>query len=255
MCARRDNRPLDYRALLCGSTGSILDSQVGTSSCCHHEDIDDVNETVELDHDIEGLEEIPIFVEPSYSGSPDTEISIDPLPSSTGNLHDCMLSQLTEPDQKEWAIYYLSKKFTSCEINYIAIKKKCCALVWALHKLWQYMLYYIMWFISCMDPIKYIFEKPALTWKISHWQMLLSKFDIVFVTRKAIKGQAIVEYLADQPLNDPELLESLFFDEDVMALEPEPDNEESWCWKLYFDVATNSTKNGVRAVLVSPKGQ
>ena len=33
-------------------------SQVGTSSCCHSEDIDDMNETVELEHDIVGLEEI-----------------------------------------------------------------------------------------------------------------------------------------------------------------------------------------------------
>ena len=38
-----------------------FDSQVGTSSCCHKEDIDDVNETIELDHDIEGLEEILSF--------------------------------------------------------------------------------------------------------------------------------------------------------------------------------------------------
>jgi len=92
-----------------------------------------------------------------------------------------------------------------------------------------------------MDPIKYIFEKPALTGKISRWQMLLSKFDIVFVTRKAIKGQAIADYLADQPMNDPELSESLFPDEDVMALELEPDIVEPWRWRLYFDGAANST--------------
>ena len=30
---------------------------------------------------------------------------------------------------------------------------------------------------------------------------------------------------------------------------------EPWRWKLYFDGAANSTKNGVGAVLVSPKGQ
>ena len=77
-----------------------------------------------------------------------------------------------------------------------------------------------------MDPIKYIFEKPTLTRKISRWQKLLSKFDIVFVTRKAIKGQAIVDYLANQLLNDPELSKSLFPDEDVMALELEPDSVE-----------------------------
>ena len=59
------------------------------------------------------------------------------------------------------------------------------------------MLYYTTHLISRMDPIKYNFEKLTLTGKISHWQMLLSEFDIVFVTRKAIKGQAIVDYLAD----------------------------------------------------------
>ena len=73
-----------------------------------------------------------------------------------------------------------------------------------------------------MDPIKYIFEKLSLTGKISRWQMLHFEFDIVFVTRKAIKVQAIADYIADQPLNDLELSESLFPDEDVMALEPKP---------------------------------
>ena len=33
-------------------------SQAGTSFCCYIEDIDDMNETIELEHDIEGLEEI-----------------------------------------------------------------------------------------------------------------------------------------------------------------------------------------------------
>ena len=40
-----------------------------------------------------------------------------------------------------------------------------------------------------------------------------------------------------------------------MALKPKPDSVESWCWKFYFDGATNSTGNGVGVVLVSPKGQ
>ena len=129
-----------------------------------------------------------VFVEPLYSGSVDTGISVDPLPSVQETSMGCMIGQLAEPDQKERAIYYLSKKFTPCEINYIAIEKTCYALVWALHKLWQYMLCYTTQLISCMDPIKYNFEKPALIGKISHWQMLLSEFNIVFVTRKAIKG-------------------------------------------------------------------
>ena len=34
-------------------------SQAGILSYCYSEDIDDMNETIELEHDIEGLEEIP----------------------------------------------------------------------------------------------------------------------------------------------------------------------------------------------------
>ena len=61
------------------------------------------------------------------------------------------------------------------------------------------MLYYTTWLESRMDPINYIFEKPALIGKIAQWQVLLSKFDILFVTQKVIKGQAIDDYLADYP--------------------------------------------------------
>ena len=117
------------------------------------------------------------------------------------------------------------------------------------------MLYFTTWLISRMDPIKNIFEKLALTGKISRWQMFLSEFNIVFVTRRAIKGQAIADYLADQLLNNLEHSISLFLDKDVMALEPELDSVEPWRWKLYFDEAANSTRNEVGAVLVSPKGQ
>ena len=84
--------------------------------------------------------------------------------------------------------------------------------------------------------------------------MLLSELDIMFVVRKVIKGQAIADYLVDQPLNDLDLSESLFLDEDVLAIEPEPSNVEPWRWKLYFDTVANSTRNGVGAVLVSLKG-
>ena len=116
------------------------------------------------------------------------------------------------------------------------------------------MLYFTMRLISCKDPIKYIFQNSSLIGKISCWQILLSEFDIVFVVQKAIKGQAIADYLVDKALNDLDFSESLFPDEDVLAIELEPDNVEPWNWKLYFDEDANCTGNRVGAVLVSPKG-
>jgi len=77
-------------------------------------------------------------------------------------LMGCVLGQHDEYGKKERAIYYLSKKFTSYEMNYSLLERTCCALAWAAHCLRQYMLSYTIWLVSKMDLVKYIFEKPAL---------------------------------------------------------------------------------------------
>jgi len=90
----------------------------------------------------------------------------------------------------------LSKKFTACEMNYLLLERTFCAMAWVAHRLRQYMLSYTTWLVSKMDPVKYIFEKSALTGRIARWQVLFSKFNVVYVTQKAIKGRALVVYLA-----------------------------------------------------------
>lgn len=56
--------------------------------------------------------------------------------------------------------------------------------------------------ISKMDMIKYIFEKPALTRRVSRWQMVLIEYDIHYVTQKAIKVIMLSDYLTHQPMED-----------------------------------------------------
>ena len=41
----------------------------------------------------------------------------------------CMLGQHDESGKKERVVYYLSKKFMACEMNYSLLKRMCCALV------------------------------------------------------------------------------------------------------------------------------
>ena len=118
--------------------------------------------------------------------------------------------------KKEHAIYYLS--FTNCEQRYSALEKTCCALAWTRNRLRQYMLSHTTWLISKMDPIKYIFEKHALTGRIARWQMLLSEFDILYVTQKAIKDSTLTDFLAHQPVDDYQSVQPEFPDEDIMAL-------------------------------------
>src|SRR4051812_9149966 len=113
----------------------------------------------------------------------------------------CVLGQQDETKRKEHAIYYLSKKFTDCESRYSMLEKTCCALAWAAKRLRQYMIRHTTCLISHMDPIKYIFEKPALTGRIARWQMLLSEYDIEYHAQKAVKGSILAEHLAHHPLN------------------------------------------------------
>ena len=118
------------------------------------------------------------------------------------------------------------------------------------------MLNYTTWLVSKMDLVKYIFEKLALTGRIARWQVLLSEFDIVYVTQKAIKGSVMADYLAQQPINDYQPMHPEFSDEDIMTLFGEEvedeDKDKSIMW---FDGASNSLGHGVGAVLVSPDEQ
>jgi len=75
----------------------------------------------------------------------------------------CVLGLYDESRKRELVVYYLSKKITPCEMNYPFLEKTCCALVWAVHRLRQYMLNYTTWLVSKIDPVKCIFEKPTLT--------------------------------------------------------------------------------------------
>ena len=118
------------------------------------------------------------------------------------------------------------------------------------------MLYHTTWLIARLDPIKYIFEKPSLFKRIAKWQVLLSKFDILYVSQKAIKESAIVDFLAERANEEYEPMSFDFLDEDLMAvlqIEEEKLIEEN-SWKMYFDGVSNALGRGVGAVLISPKG-
>ena len=70
-----------------------------------------------------------------------------------------------------------------------------------------------------MDPIKYIFDMPALSGRIARWQMILTEYDIQYTTQKAIKGRMLVDYLAHQAVEDYQSMKFELPDEDIMTLD------------------------------------
>ena len=149
---------------------------------------------------------------------------------------------------RERAIYYISRTLVGYELNYTPMEKACLAVVFSTQKLRHYMLGHTVHLISKIDPLKYMLSKSALTGRLAKWVMLLSEFDIQYVDRKAIKGQAIADHLADAPLIDAYPLVMEFPDEHICLIEEQPP------WQLYFDGSYTSHGSGAGILLVTPQG-
>ncbi|XP_070014841.1 uncharacterized protein [Nicotiana sylvestris] len=91
--------------------------------------------------------------------------------------------------------------------------------------------------------------------KLAKWQILLSEFDIVYITQKAIKGQALVNYLAENLVEGAyEPLKTYFPNEEVSFI-GEDITEAYDGWRMFFDGAASFKGVGIGAVLVSEMGQ
>ncbi|XP_070050940.1 uncharacterized protein [Nicotiana tomentosiformis] len=131
----------------------------------------------------------------------------------------------------------------------------CCALTWVAQKLKNYLSSYTTYLISRMDPLKYIFQKPMPTGRLAKWQILLIEFDIVYVTRTAMKDQSLANHLAENLVDEEyEPLKTYFPDEEVMYVDKVDHNEKSG-WKLFFDGAANMKGVEIGDVHISEIGR
>jgi len=71
--------------------------------------------------------------------------------------------------------------------------------------------------ISKADLIKYILFRPVLHGLRTKWAAILEQYDLVHVSRRAVRGQVLADFLADHPvpddweLNDDLPREEVFF--------------------------------------------
>ncbi|WJZ81221.1 hypothetical protein VitviT2T_001074 [Vitis vinifera] len=159
----------------------------------------------------------------------------------------CMLAQIDDSG-KERAIYCLSKRMLEYEVKYVMIEHLCLALVWATRRLRHYMIKYSVHLISRLDPLRYLFDRPALTGRLMRWLVLLIEFDIQYVSRKSIKGSIVADHLASLSTSEDRPIDDDFPDEEFVAMT----NLSGWC--MYFDGAANQSGYGIGVLLVSPQG-
>ena len=83
---------------------------------------------------------------------------------------------------------------------------------------------------------------------MSRWLVLLTEFDIEYITIKVIKGRAVVEFLALNAVEGEEQWNLEFPDENLALIECRE-------WKFYFDRAMNNRGAGLGVILVTQKGE
>ena len=155
----------------------------------------------------------------------------------------CMLAQLDDSG-KERAIYYLSKRMLEYECKYIMIERLCLALIWATRRLRHYVTEYSILLVSRLDPLRYLFDRPVLTSRLMRWLVLLTEFDIQYMTQKSVKGSIVADHLA--PVSDDRPIDDDFPNEQFVSM------TSITRWQLYFDCAANQSRFGIGILLISP---
>ena len=78
--------------------------------------------------------------------------------------------------------------------------------------------------------------------------MLLTKFDIHYLTQKSVRESFVTYHLASLLVSDGRAIDDDFLDEDVAAV------TNLSGWHMYFDGAANHFRYGIGVLLISPHG-
>ncbi|NAU33239.1 reverse transcriptase-like protein, partial [Klebsiella pneumoniae] len=169
-----------------------------------------------------------------------------PIPGKTLILYTAALDESlgallaqTNEDGKENALYYLSRRLLPTEMKYPSTEKHCLALIFAAQKLRHYMLSHRIELISKVNQLQYLMTRPTLSGRLARWSMILLQFDITFVPLRAVKGQALADFLAAHPIPAESPLNDDLPDEQIITLE----DHKTATWELYFDGAASSFRS------------
>ena len=100
-----------------------------------------------------------------------------------------------EEDKVQWPVYYVNKQLVDAE-RYPEMDKLALALVITLRKLRPYFHSHLIW-VFTNYPLRQVLQKPDSLGRLLMWAIELSQFKIEFQPRPVIKGQALVDFIAN----------------------------------------------------------
>ncbi|CAL9006451.1 unnamed protein product [Prunus brigantina] len=145
-------------------------------------------------------------------------------------------------------------------MKYSVIERHCLALYFIVVKLRHYLLPFTIYIIAKIDLIKYRLTRPMLRGIIGKWTLALTEFAFRYVPQKAVKGQALADFLADHPGEEIENMDSLdIANADLLTRAHTCLNNSIYSvhltpWKLHFDGSKTDIASGAGIILEEPLG-
>jgi len=97
----------------------------------------------------------------------------------------------------EKPIYYISRLMKGLELTYSTVEKACLSLSFAVSKFNHYFLAHHIQLVTKSNSVKYLLTSPQLSGRMAQWAILISCHDIDCIRLFAIKGQVVVDLLAN----------------------------------------------------------
>ena len=145
------------------------------------------------------------------------------------------IALIREAEKVQKPIYYASRALRGAEERYPPMEKLAFTLVTVTRKLKPYFQAHTV--VVLIDrPLRRAMSNPNAAGRLALWAIELSEFDIQYRPRTAIKGQVVVNFIAE-----------FTHDEDKGA-------KESSQWSMHTDGSFNKQTKGAGVVLLSLEG-
>ena len=150
-----------------------------------------------------------------------------------------------ETPEYQRPIFFISKTMTETESRYLQLEKAALALVRVAKKLPQYFQATTVTVLTDL-PLKALLQCSDFSGRITRWGVQLGSLGVEYKPRTSIKGQVLVDFVAEFQGKDVELgsTNPLGFETNSISTE----------WKLFVDGASNALGSEAEAVLISPEG-